>query len=270
MKKAISLAYRCPSPVISLQYLVEEITHHCEEFKDTYEIDDLHHVILEDDGHGGYDPYEEDADEGEEEINDDHDHDDLDDELVPKCLNNKFERQKMKKLGKRAYPKMKISKRVANQFNKPGCVRGKHGLGPSFELLASGSQKMINDDGFQRALYMIDIGQNDIADAFAKKYSYAQVVKRILLVLAEIKNSIKSIHDNGGRKFWVHNTGPLDCLPQKLGLVKPSSRELDPHGCISTYNSAVNLFNVGLRHLCAQLRSEMKDATPSTMSFHGQ
>lgn len=136
-----------------------------------------------------------------------------------------------------------------------------HFKSKSSELLASGSQKMINDDGFQRALYMIDIGQNDIADAFAKKYSYAQVVKRIPLVLAEIKNAIKSIHDNGGRKFWVHNTGPLGCLPQKLWLVKPSSKELDPHGCISSYNSAANLFNEGLRHLCAQLRSEMKDAT---------
>ncbi|KAL4571175.1 hypothetical protein LXL04_017926 [Taraxacum kok-saghyz] len=131
----------------------------------------------------------------------------------------------------------------------------------SNELLSSGSQAMINNDGFQNALYMIDIGQNDIADAFAKKYSYAQVVKRIPLVLQEIKNAIKSLHDHGGRKFWVHNTGPLGCLPQKLWLEKPSSKQLDPNGCISTYNSAANLFNEGLRHLCAQLRSELKDAT---------
>lgn len=61
----------------------------------------------------------------------------------------------------------------------------------TFSLVYSGSQKMINDDGFQKALYMIDIGQNDIADAFAKKYSYAQVVKRIPSILAEIKNAIK-------------------------------------------------------------------------------
>ncbi|XP_024966654.1 GDSL esterase/lipase At1g09390-like [Cynara cardunculus var. scolymus] len=131
----------------------------------------------------------------------------------------------------------------------------------SNELLAAGSGKMINGDGFQQALYMIDIGQNDLSDAFAKKYSYAKVIKRIPFILAEIKNAIKSIHDNGGRKFWVHNTGPLGCLPQKLWLVQPSSRELDPHGCISTYNSAANLFNEGLRHLCAELRSELKDAT---------
>ncbi|KAD2152077.1 hypothetical protein E3N88_41746 [Mikania micrantha] len=31
----------------------------------------------------------------------------------------------------------------------------------------SRSEEMINDDGFQRALYMIDIGQNDLSDAFA-------------------------------------------------------------------------------------------------------
>ncbi|XP_071698769.1 GDSL esterase/lipase At1g09390-like [Rutidosis leptorrhynchoides] len=131
----------------------------------------------------------------------------------------------------------------------------------SYELLSAGSQKMISDNGFQHALYIIDIGQNDLADAFAKKYSYAQVIKRIPLVLAEIKNAIKTIHDNGGRNFWVHNTGPLGCLPQKLWLVQPSASELDPHGCISTYNSAANFFNEGLRQLCTQLRSELKDST---------
>ncbi|MFS7935017.1 putative alpha-L-fucosidase [Helianthus anomalus] len=131
----------------------------------------------------------------------------------------------------------------------------------SNDLLASGSKAMINDDGFQRALYIIDIGQNDLADAFANKYSYAGVIKRIPLVLAEIKNAIKTIHDNGGRKFWVHNTGPFGCLPQKLWLVQPSSRDLDSHGCISTYNSAAKVFNEGLRHLCTELRSELKDST---------
>ncbi|KAI7747062.1 hypothetical protein M8C21_002498 [Ambrosia artemisiifolia] len=131
----------------------------------------------------------------------------------------------------------------------------------SHDLLSSGSQGMINDDGFQRALYMIDIGQNDLADAFANKYTYAKVIKRIPFVLAEIKSAIKSIHDNGGRKFWVHNTGPLGCLPQKLWLVQPSSRDLDSHGCISSYNSAAKVFNEGLRHLCTELRSELKDST---------
>ena len=50
---------------------------------------------------------------------------------------------------------------------------------------------MISDDEFGNALYMIDIGQNDIADSFAKNMSFVQVVKRIPLVTTEIRNAIK-------------------------------------------------------------------------------
>lgn len=50
---------------------------------------------------------------------------------------------------------------------------------------------MINDEGFQNALYMIDMGQNDIADSFLKNLTYAEVIKRIPSVMTEIKNAIK-------------------------------------------------------------------------------
>ena len=50
---------------------------------------------------------------------------------------------------------------------------------------------LITDGGFENALYMIDIGQNDIADSFAKNLSYVQVVKRIPSITTEIKNAIK-------------------------------------------------------------------------------
>lgn len=54
-----------------------------------------------------------------------------------------------------------------------------------------GSRNLIGDEGFSNALYMIDIGQNDLADSFAKNLSYAQVVKRIPSIIFEIKNSIE-------------------------------------------------------------------------------
>ncbi|GER48597.1 GDSL esterase/lipase [Striga asiatica] len=117
----------------------------------------------------------------------------------------------------------------------------------------------ISPDRFQDALYMIDIGQNDIADSFTKGLSYVQVVKRIPSILAEIENAVKEIYDGGGRKFWVHNTGPLGCLPQKLSLV--NSKGLDSYGCIKSYNDAAKLFNEGLRRACEGLRTEMKDST---------
>ncbi|CAN6884340.1 unnamed protein product [Brassica oleracea] len=119
-------------------------------------------------------------------------------------------------------------------------------------------EMMITENGFRTALYMIDIGQNDIADSFSKGLSYSQVVKHIPNVISEIKSAIKTLYDEGGRKFWVHNTGPLGCLPQKLSMVH--SEALDKHGCLSSYNSAAKLFNEGLDHMCRELRTELRDA----------
>ncbi|KAJ9561037.1 hypothetical protein OSB04_006197 [Centaurea solstitialis] len=134
--------YGSPSSDISMQSLVDEIAHHhSQELKDAIEIDHGREVTKDDEGEidGGDDhPHEEDEDEADSEENyddDDDDASDLDDELVPKWLNNKFERQRMRKLGKREYPKMKKSKRMAYQYNRPGCVHGKHGLGLKHNLI---------------------------------------------------------------------------------------------------------------------------------------
>lgn len=54
-----------------------------------------------------------------------------------------------------------------------------------------GAKNMINDQGFRDALYLIDIGQNDLADSFTKNLSYMQVIKRIPTVITEIENAIK-------------------------------------------------------------------------------
>lgn len=65
----------------------------------------------------------------EDEADDDGDEYDLDDELVPWSVSGKLGRQRMRKLGKRGFTRMYNSKRSPFLFTKPGCVRGKHGLG---------------------------------------------------------------------------------------------------------------------------------------------
>ncbi|KAF5739921.1 hypothetical protein HS088_TW12G01135 [Tripterygium wilfordii] len=49
----------------------------------------------------------------------------------------------------------------------------------------------ISNEGFRNALYMIDIGQNDVADSFSKNMSYIQVTKRIPSIITEISNAVK-------------------------------------------------------------------------------
>ncbi|KAJ8439240.1 hypothetical protein Cgig2_030175 [Carnegiea gigantea] len=133
----------------------------------------------------------------------------------------------------------------------------------SLQLAAAttGSKGLINEEGFRNALYMIDIGQNDLAYPFTQNQSYSQVVPRIPLVIAEIKHALKTLYDEGGRKFWIHNTGPLGCLPELLWLAQPDKEDLDTSGCISSQNSVAKLFNEALLQLCQDIKSEMVDAT---------
>ncbi|XP_065853328.1 GDSL esterase/lipase LIP-4 [Euphorbia lathyris] len=133
-----------------------------------------------------------------------------------------------------------------------------HFKAQSLQLVSSGSKDFVDVEGFRNALYMIDIGQNDIADSFAKMLTYMQVIKRIPTVVREIESAVKSLYNEGGRKFWIHNTGPLGCLPQKLSLVE--KQNLDGHGCISSYNDAARLFNAELGRKCHMMRSQLPDA----------
>ncbi|XP_026446324.1 GDSL esterase/lipase At1g09390-like isoform X1 [Papaver somniferum] len=130
----------------------------------------------------------------------------------------------------------------------------------SIELVSRGKKGFVNKRGFENALYTFDIGQNDLSGAFGY-LSYNQVVQRIPLFIAEIKSAIWSIYQNGGKNFWIHNTGPLGCLPQRLSSTNHSSADLDQHGCLRTLNDAAKAFNEKLHALCEELRSAMKNAT---------
>lgn len=71
----------------------------------------------------------------------------------------------------------------------------------------------------------------------------------------------QSIYQNGGKKFWVHNTGPLGCLPQKLATAAyETANAFDGHGCLKSLNDAAKAFNNQLRALCKQLGSKMRNA----------
>jgi len=78
---------------------------------------------------------------------------------------------------------------------------------------------------------------------------------------------MQNLHNEGARKFWVHNTGPLGCLPKILALAQ--KKDLDSLGCLSSYNSAARLFNEALLLLSQKLRSELKDSTLVYVDIYG-
>ncbi|ONK68031.1 uncharacterized protein A4U43_C05F6470 [Asparagus officinalis] len=114
-------------------------------------------------------------------------------------------------------------------------------------------------DFFSKGLYMFDIGQNDIAGAFYSQ-SEDQVLASIPAILSEFETGLKELYDQGARRFWIHNTGPLGCLPQNIAQFGKDPSKLDELGCVSTHNHAANLFNLQLRALCARLKGGFGDA----------
>ncbi|KAL8529906.1 hypothetical protein ACS0TY_002895 [Phlomoides rotata] len=138
----------------------------------------------------------------------------------------------------------------------------KHFRNRSLDLLSKGyGQNLVGEEDFENALYTIDIGQNDLSAAF-KSLSYDLAIAKIPSFIDEIKDAMWAIYQVGGRKFWVHNTGPLGCLPEKLGTTTANSSELlDQYGCIYALNQGANAFNSNLNLACQELRTLMTNAT---------
>lgn len=133
----------------------------------------------------------------------------------------------------------------------------------SLELASRGEAVPVDADGFRNALYLIDIGQNDLSAAFsAGGLPYDDVVRqRFPAILSEIKDAIQSLYYNVAKNLWIHGTGPLGCLPQKLAVPRADDGDLDPSGCLKTLNAGAYEFNSQLSSICDQLSSQLRGAT---------
>ncbi|KAF5744189.1 GDSL esterase/lipase [Tripterygium wilfordii] len=131
-----------------------------------------------------------------------------------------------------------------------------------FELLSKDKklQKYLPlEEYFKEGLYMFDVGQNDLDGAFYSK-SADQVLTLIPTILAEFQTGIKTLYNEGGRNFWIHNTGPLGCLPRIIATYGKNTSKLDQLGCVTSHNRAANIFNAQLHDLCANFQGQFPDA----------
>ncbi|GAV78717.1 Lipase_GDSL domain-containing protein [Cephalotus follicularis] len=113
---------------------------------------------------------------------------------------------------------------------------------------------------FKQGLYMFDVGQNDIDGAFYSK-SEDQVIGFIPTILSDFENGIKELYNEGARKFWIHNTSPLGCLPRIIAKFGINQSNVDMIGCVNAHNHAATLFNAQLQALCTRFQDQFPDAS---------
>ncbi|KAJ9683438.1 hypothetical protein PVL29_019144 [Vitis rotundifolia] len=113
---------------------------------------------------------------------------------------------------------------------------------------------------FSKALYTIDIGQNDLAYAFQNK-TEDQVRATIPDIVNQFTQALHQLYDEGARFFWVHNTGPIGCLPLSAIPYQAMNVSLDQYGCIKYQNDIAQELNQQLKDGVTQLKTLLPLAT---------
>lgn len=71
---------------------------------------------------------------------------------------------------------------------------------------------------------------------------------------------MQNIYSQGGRSFWIHNTGPVGCLPYVLDRVMITAGQIDSVGCAGPINEVCQFYNTKLKEAVEQLRKDLPSA----------
>ncbi|KAK4785735.1 hypothetical protein SAY86_002424 [Trapa natans] len=71
---------------------------------------------------------------------------------------------------------------------------------------------------------------------------------------------LQKLYQQGARALWIHNTGPIGCLPYSLFFNPPKANDIDPHGCVASHNRIAQEFNRQLKEWVSKLRLQLHDA----------
>lgn len=147
------------------------------------------------------------------------------------------------------------------------------------------------EDYFSKALYTFDIGQNDLTAGYKLNLTTEQVKAYVPDVLSQFSAAVKvrtqesfssqenynlklyilitdvliikswryaqRVYNQGGRSFWIHNTGPAGCLPYVLDRFLITAAQVDKYGCGSPFNEVAQYFNQRLKDVVIQLRKQL-------------
>ncbi|CAJ2669668.1 unnamed protein product [Trifolium pratense] len=121
-------------------------------------------------------------------------------------------------------------------------------------------------EDFSKAIYTFDIGQNDIADVISK---VGKEDSHVLIsnIVEYFSTQIQSLHFYGARTFWIHNTGPIGCLPVAMPIHNAQNNQtqvagyLDQNGCVNYQNDLAKEFNKKLKDKVVKLREQFLDTS---------
>ncbi|XP_048441069.1 GDSL esterase/lipase At5g14450-like [Pyrus x bretschneideri] len=114
-------------------------------------------------------------------------------------------------------------------------------------------------EDFSKALYTLDIGQNDLSAGLSWKTA-DQLLENVSSITAQLALTIEQLYQQGARVFWIHNTGPLGCLPSTLAYKMAEPGDLDKNGCLKRYNEVCQEFNRQLKERVLKLRAKLSEA----------
>ncbi|KAF8037530.1 hypothetical protein BT93_B0430 [Corymbia citriodora subsp. variegata] len=118
------------------------------------------------------------------------------------------------------------------------------------------SYRLPRPQDFSRALYTFDIGQNDLANGL-NQMTVDQVIASIPDILSQFSEAVNKLYEEGARVFWVHNTGPLGCLPNRVIYHQSKPGNLDQNGCVRPQNEVAEEFNKQLKDRILLLRAQL-------------
>ncbi|KAL7589880.1 hypothetical protein Lser_V15G41094 [Lactuca serriola] len=115
-------------------------------------------------------------------------------------------------------------------------------------------------EDYKRALYIFDIGQNDL-HAGITSMKEEQVKTYIPTIINEFVSVVEKLYQQGARTFWIHNTGPIGCLPFFVKNYPPTPENTDQIGCVRSYNNVAQEFNKNLKDKVSQLQKQLQDTS---------
>ncbi|XP_012844364.1 PREDICTED: GDSL esterase/lipase At4g01130-like [Erythranthe guttata] len=127
------------------------------------------------------------------------------------------------------------------------------------EFKSQGQTNLPQPDVFGKSLYTFYIGQNDFT-GYASSAGPGGVKQIQPQIISQIVSAIKEIYWLGGRTFMVLNLAPVGCYPTFLVQQSQGGSDIDPSGCMMSYNNAVNDYNENLKQALSQVRQELNDA----------